>query len=116
MFDDVNMVRWMLGVLSLILMFGGLILVLKRLQENGQFTGTFKGLRPQGRLSVTETLQVDSRRKLIMVEDGVDEHLILLGTTQEILVSSRPVGKKPKTVSQKPRTKPTTKPKAKKAS
>lgn len=115
MFDDVNMVRWMLGVLSLILMFGGLILVLRRLQENGQFTGTFKGLRPQGRLQVTETLQVDSRRKLIIVEDGTEEHVILLGTTQELLVSSRPVGQKaasPKTAPAKK----TTQPKAKKAS
>lgn len=112
MFDDVNMVRWMLGVLSLVLMFGGFILILKRLQENGQFTGTFKGLRPQGRLRITETLQVDSRRKLLMVEDGVEEHLILLGTTQELLVSSRPMGQKPAKVTP-PKV---TKPKAKKAS
>lgn len=97
MFDDVNMVRWMLGVLSLILMFGSLIVILKRLQQSGKFAHGFTGfnsLRPQGRLQVTETLNIDTRRKLIIVEDGTEEHVILLGTTQELLVSSRPAAKK----------------------
>lgn len=93
MFDSVDMTRWLLGVLSLVLMFGGLIVILKRYQQNGQFSG-LKRLRPQGRLQITETLNVDARRKLIIVEDGETEHLILLGTTQELLVSSRPVPKK----------------------
>ena len=97
MFDDVNMVRWMLGVLSLILMFGGLILILKRYQQSGQLghfgqLGNF-GSRPENRLKVTESMMVDTRRKLIIVEDGTEEHLILLGTTQELLVSSRPIKK-----------------------
>lgn len=101
MFDDVNMVRWMLGVLSLVLMFGGLILILKRYQQTGGKWGQLApfgplGARPESRLKVTESMMVDARRKLVMVEDGVEEHLILLGTTQELLVSSRPIGAKPK--------------------
>lgn len=100
MFDDVNMVRWLLGVLSLVLMFGGLILILKRYQQTGGKWGQLAhfgnlGTRPENRLKVTESMMVDTRRKLVMVEDGVEEHLILLGTTQELLVSSRPISKQP---------------------
>jgi len=90
MFDDVNMTRWLLGVLSLVLMFGGLVVILKRYQQNGQFVG-FKGLRPQSRLQIGEVLHLDARRKLVLVQDGQTEHLILLGTTHELLVNSRPV-------------------------
>lgn len=92
MFDDVNMVRWLLGILSLVLMFGGLVVLLKRYQQNGHFVG-LKALRPQSRLHITETLHIDARRKMVIINDGHAEHLILLGTTHELLVSSRPVHK-----------------------
>ncbi len=40
-------------------------------------------------LHIIESLHLDARRKLVLVEDGEREHLVLLGTTQETLVESR---------------------------
>lgn len=83
MFEGVDLLRWLLGVLALIFMFGGFILILQKLQSNG-------GLRPvkQGRLRIKEKLFLDNRRRLLIVAHDDKEHLILLGPQTETLITS----------------------------
>lgn len=83
MLEDVNLTRWLLGVIALILMFGSLVVILQKLQNNG-------GLKPQkqGRLRVKDRLILDGRRRLVIVEHDGKEHLILLGHQGETLIAS----------------------------
>ena len=83
MFEGVDLVRWLMGVLALILMFGGLILILQKLQNSGGLKQT-----GQGRLKVKERLILDGRRRLVIVEHDDKEHLLLLGQQQETLIST----------------------------
>ncbi|PHR60882.1 MAG: hypothetical protein COA47_06650 [Robiginitomaculum sp.] len=40
-------------------------------------------------LHIIESLHLDARRKLVLIEDGEREHLVLLGTSGESLIESR---------------------------
>lgn len=91
--EGFDLERWLLGVVALILMFGSLIVILQKLQNNGGFKKN-----NQGRLRVRERLVLDGRRRLVIVEHDDKEHLILLGHQHETLISS---GKK-KTPKRKP--------------
>lgn len=102
MFEDVNLLRWMLAVLALVLMFGSLVIILQKLQTTGGMAA-----KKQGRLKIGERLMLDGRRKLLLIEHDDKEHLILLGHQSETLISSgkkQDAGKKPgpkKTVQEK---------------
>jgi len=41
-------------------------------------------------LMIAETLYLDQRRKLVLIKTGNQEHVVLLGSTQELLIESRP--------------------------
>ena len=83
MFDDVNLMRWMLGVVALVMMFGSLVVIIKKMQMSGHMTP-----KKTGRLKVGEKLMLDGRRKLLLIEHDDQEHLILLGHQTETLISS----------------------------
>ena len=83
MFEGVDLFRWLMGVVALVLMFGGLILILQKLQNGNGLTPT-----KQGRLRIKERLILDGRRRLVLVEHDNKEHLLLLGQQQETLIST----------------------------
>lgn len=43
----------------------------------------------QKRLQIIEALQLDAKRRLVVVRDGAAEHLILLGATTENIIETR---------------------------
>ncbi len=85
MFDDVNLVRWLMGVVALVFMFGGLVFILQRLQHGGRLVP-----KHNGQLKILDNLTLDPRRKLVLVKHDDQEHLILLGQQKETIVSTRP--------------------------
>ncbi|MCF6292082.1 MAG: flagellar biosynthetic protein FliO [Robiginitomaculum sp.] len=81
----IDPVRMILGLLFTI----GMLLVLWagiRKFAPGMVQAMPKGER---RLKITEALQLDTKRRLIVVKDGQKEHLILLGSTNETVLESR---------------------------
>jgi len=41
------------------------------------------------RLRITEALPLDAKRRLLIIQDGDQEHLVLLGATNETVLQSR---------------------------
>jgi len=91
--DVINLTQYfqMMFVLMAIL---GLIGFLAYAVQRGWILQNLTGLTPQSRsdrrLSVTETLTVDPRRRVIIVKCDETEHVVLLGTEREMLLSSQP--------------------------
>ena len=48
--------------------------------------GVRAGARRDKRLSITEVLPVDSRRRLVLIKRDAVEHLILIGGTEDVVV------------------------------
>ena len=82
-FQDVNLLRWALACVSMVLMLGGLAVVLRRWQH-GSLTSP---ARPK-RLKVIETTWLDTKRRLVLVQHDGQEHLLLLGTNSETVLHS----------------------------
>ncbi|MBL4616870.1 MAG: flagellar biosynthetic protein FliO [Robiginitomaculum sp.] len=81
----IDPVRMILGLLFTI----GLLLVLWvgiRRFAPGMVQAIPKG---QKRLKIIEALQLDTKRRLIVIKDGETEHLILLGGATETVLESR---------------------------
>ncbi|MBL1431471.1 MAG: flagellar biosynthetic protein FliO [Robiginitomaculum sp.] len=81
----IDPVRMILGLLFTI----GMLLVLWagiRKFAPGMVQAMPKGQR---RLKIIEALQLDTKRRLIVVKDGQKEHLILLGGATETVLESR---------------------------
>ena len=56
-----------------------------------RFSGGGRGLRTRGnrrRLAVVEVAPIDSKRRLVLVRRDETEHLVLLGTTTDILIEA----------------------------
>ncbi len=51
-------------------------------------------------LAITEALQLDTRRRLVIIKDHDQEHLILLGVSGETVLQTRPAKKTEKTDSE----------------
>ena len=82
--ESVDYLKFAAALIFVIALMGGLSFVLRRLYGfNNQAI-----LPSQRRLKILETLQIDPRRKLILIQKDSDEHLLLLGPSQEILVGS----------------------------
>lgn len=47
-------------------------------------------VQPSGRLQIVESLALDMKRRLVIIRCDDREHLLLLGTNQDIVVESRP--------------------------
>ena len=52
---------------------------------------TLRTLSSRGtRLRIVESLALDMRRRLVLVQCDEEEHLLLLGATQDLVVANRP--------------------------
>jgi flagellar protein FliO/FliZ len=78
---DIHTILRLVFALTFVLALMGLLhLFLRRLRERNPLQG---GKR---RLSVIETLPLDARRKLVLVQRDHVEHLVILGTTGETVI------------------------------
>lgn len=77
-------IRFVVGLLAVVAMIVAAVWVAKRLG-----LGTTTGFRGKGRrLSLVEVMPLDQKRKLVIVRHDETDHLILLGATHEMLLSS----------------------------
>ena len=68
-------------------LMAGLAFVLKWFSQRG--CSRLMGTSPR-RMRLVETLALDMRRRLVIVEADGKEHLLLLGQTNDMLIASRP--------------------------
>ena len=90
MIDLSDYLRFLLALLFVLGLIGGLTLLARRFAP--RFMGLGLHVAPRGttrRLGVVETLQLDPRRRLILVRLDGREHLLLLGPERETIVESR---------------------------
>jgi flagellar protein FliO/FliZ len=73
----------LIAVIALVVLTGRLA---QRYGIDRRFAGGKAGAR---RLSVTETLYLDPKRRLVLVRADAEEHLLLLGPAHDVLIASR---------------------------
>ncbi|MDD3288093.1 MAG: flagellar biosynthetic protein FliO [Alphaproteobacteria bacterium] len=84
--ESISLIRVVIASLALIGLLGAFSLGMRYLSLKGWLSHVPSGVRR--RLKLVETLPLDARRRLTIVQcDGV-EHLLLLGINQDIVISS----------------------------
>jgi flagellar protein FliO/FliZ len=83
MFDDVNLLRWILACLGTALLLGAFAMAAPYLARRLQ---TGRAAPAPRRLKVVESLWLDSRRRLLLVDHDGRELLLLLGPTTETVI------------------------------
>ena len=78
-------IRFMLALVLVLALIGGLAWAARRFGFGGQLTPN-RGKSP--RLSVVEVRVLDSRRKLVLLRRDGCEHLVLRGPHQDLLLES----------------------------
>ena len=78
-------IRFMLALVVVLALIGGIAWAARRFGLGGQLTPN-RGKSP--RLSVVEVKVLDSRRKLVLLRRDGCEHLVLLGPHQDLLLES----------------------------
>ena len=95
--DDLFSIGRMLAALGCVLaLMGGLALVLKRLGLSGPVVNN-QGKR---RLKIIESLPLDARRRLILIQCDDEQHLVLIGPSGEVVIKTgiKPVAGSPDAV------------------
>ncbi len=78
--------RFVLALLFVLGLIGGLAYAIRRLGLFDRFMGSPAGAAR--RLRVLESLALDARRRLVLVQHDEAEHLILIGGGNDLLVDS----------------------------
>ncbi len=82
--EDINYLRVLLAFLFVIALIGAMHFLLKRLNLQKRLYAGKGGAR----LAVTESLMIDPRHKMILVRRDDKEHLLLLGTQQDLVIET----------------------------
>lgn len=81
--DGAQIIKFFAALTLVLGLMGGLALILKRFQLGGPIkTGSAR------RLKILEILQLDSRRKAILLRRDDKEHLVILGPNGETVIES----------------------------
>ena len=83
--ESLDIVRFLLALLFVISLMGGLWINLKKLGLNGPIPLTPATKR---RLKIVEVLPLDPRRKAIILRRDDTEHLVILGQSGETVVEA----------------------------
>ncbi len=81
-------------IISLVVVLAGLYFVLLLIKRFGIANAHHGLAKDDKQISILETKAVDGKRRLMRVQNGVDEHLILTGGGQDLLISSTQITKK----------------------
>jgi flagellar protein FliO/FliZ len=88
--DWTDYARFILALIFVIALMGGLYMVLRHFASSGTF-GSLK-LSNTRRLKIIEVLPIDSRYKAILLKrDDETEHLIILGQTNALTVETKTI-------------------------
>lgn len=82
------------AILALAFVTGLIWLLAAFLKKTGLDTKMAGNRNPQKRLSIAETLYLDPKNRLVVVEFTGKEHLFLLGVSGNLLIESRVKGGK----------------------
>jgi flagellar protein FliO/FliZ len=80
-----DLVRLFLALAIVLALMGGLAFVMKKLGLAGTF-GDIPGKK--GRLKLLETLPLDARRRLVLIQRDDRQHLVILGVNGETVVEA----------------------------
>ena len=90
--DWTDYLRFIAALLFVLALMGGLWILLKRLGLSG-----VPMTSGQRRLKIIETLSIDARRRVIILQRDDKQHLVILGPTGETVIESdiahEPAGK-----------------------
>jgi flagellar protein FliO/FliZ len=83
--DSVSYLKFFFALLFVLGLIGGFALIARKLG-----LGNFNSIRRNigNRLSVVESLQLDSKRKLLLIRCDEKDHLLLLGGATELLITN----------------------------
>lgn len=81
--DGHQMLRFAAALIFVLALMGGLALVMRRINGGQPLVPTAKR-----RLKVLEVLQLDPRRRLILIQRDDREHLVILGADGETVIES----------------------------
>lgn len=84
--DTINFAQFIFAFLFVVGLIGLMAVVLKRSDKLRQRLTQTTG--QGGRLSVSEALYIDSKRKLVLVKRDGKEHLLLLTGERELVIES----------------------------
>lgn len=82
--DWIDYLRFPLALILVLGLMGGLYLILKKFNLNGQTAPNSKR-----RLRIIESLPLDSRHRAILLQRDDKEHLVILSPTGETVVETR---------------------------
>ncbi|WP_300555904.1 flagellar biosynthetic protein FliO [Maricaulis sp.] len=105
MTDAVDWTQYLLAMLVLAGLLGLLGLFAMAVQRGWILQGVtgLAGFKPdERRMKIRETLVLDPRRRMVIVEVDDEEHLLLLGATNETLVKTQPAAPRPAAVEEMP--------------
>ena len=68
------------------------------LKTKFSFTSLSRHMNPQARLGIVESIDVDQKRKLILIRKDTTEHLVLIGGQEDLVISSSNAIGSPNTV------------------
>jgi flagellar protein FliO/FliZ len=79
--------KFFFALVFVLALMGGLAYIMKRLgwAQNGVST---RGSKNAKRLKVIETLQLDARRRAVIIQHDNTQHLVLLGASGETVVET----------------------------
>lgn len=79
-----QLLRFGAALVFVLALMGGLGLVMKRINH-----GSYKmPARPKRRLKIKETLSLDARRRLLLIQRDEREHLVILGPNGETVIET----------------------------
>lgn len=81
-----NYVQFLFALIFVLGLIGLFSIALKRLSTTG-ITGLRSGKGPR-RLSVSETVMLDGKRRMVLVRRDNKEHLLLLGMQNDVVIES----------------------------
>lgn len=92
-----NLMLAIVVVTMAIALFAAIVFLVKRMPSSGFLHGRFG---PNARLSVLETVQVDRKRKLVLMSKDGQEFLMMVGGPTDVLVSADPSSTDPTSANQ----------------
>lgn len=80
-----DVLRWLAACVTLAILLGGFAFLLNRYKHQIQGRAS-AGAQGHKRLKVIDSLALSPRQRLFLIEDGVHEHLILIGPTESTAI------------------------------
>lgn len=91
--DMLDFARYLAGLVLVLGLLAGFAFILRRGYAQGLIPG-FPGQGSERRMRVVETLMVDPRRRMVIVEVDGTEHVLLLGAERETVLGRQPAREK----------------------